>query len=263
MEERAHDIIVHVEADGVALVAIDRPAKRNALRLAMWRRLDAAFSALGRRQDVRTIILSGNGGHFCAGADVSEFATVRNTVEAGHIYEAAADAATRAIRDCPKPTIAAVSGFGLGGGCGIALACDLRTGDATTRMGIPAARLSNVYGTLDCDLLLRQVGLANAKLVLYSGRQFEIETCQRMGLVDLAGDDSSLETARTLAKELAANAPISIKGAKIILEALERGEVEGKQREISAVMNEALSSNDYREAARAFVEKRTPTFTGH
>ena len=81
-------------------------------------------------------------------------------------------AATQAIIDLPQPTIAAVHGYGVGGGCGLALACDLRVGDATTQMGIPAARLSIVYGSLDCSLLLRAVGLANAKLVLVLGTLF-------------------------------------------------------------------------------------------
>lgn len=262
MEDRAEDIAVHIDADGVATVTIDRAAKRNALRLAMWRRLGSVFTALGSRADVRSILLTGNGGHFCAGADVSEFSTVRNTIEAGRNYEAAAEAATLAIRDCAKPTIAAISGFGLGGGCGIALACDIRAGDTTTRMGIPAARLGNVYGTLDCDLLLRQVGLASAKLVLFTGRHFDVDECQRMGLVDVVGEASALDAARVLASNLGANAPISIKGAKIVLEALQRGETGRRQREISAVIDEALSSADYRDAARSFVEKRKPVFTG-
>ena len=262
MKDRAEEIEVEVDAEGVATVTIDRPAKRNALRLAMWRRLGDIFNELGGRADVRTIVLTGSGGYFCAGADVSEFATVRNTVEAGREYEAAGERATLAIRDCAKPTIAAISGFGLGGGCGIALACDLRVADATTRMGIPAARLGIVYGTVDCDLLLRQVGLANAKLVLFSGRQFDFTECRQIGLVDIVAEGSALEGARALASTLAVNAPISIKGAKIVLEALQRGETEHRRKEIAAVIDAAISSTDYREAARAFIEKRKPKFTG-
>src|ERR1700745_3123360 len=104
--------------------------------------------------------------------------------------------------DLPQPTIAAVHGYGVGGGCGLALACDMRVGDATTQMGIPAARLSIVYGTLDCSLLLRAVGLANAKLVLYSGRYFPLADCRAMGLIDVFAEQGALAGAMTLAEEL-------------------------------------------------------------
>ena len=92
------------------------------------------------------------------------------------------------------------TGYGVGGGCGLALACDLRVGDATTQMGIPAARLSIVYSTIDCDLLLRAVGLANAKLVLYSGRYFKLAECRAMGLVNIVSADGALAGARALAR---------------------------------------------------------------
>jgi enoyl-CoA hydratase/carnithine racemase len=261
MQNRADDIIVAVDPRGIATVTIDRPAKRNALSLAMWRRLATTFEDLGADGNARVVVLTGNGGHFSAGADISEFAQVRNSVESGRVYEHAVEAALLAMRDCAKPTIAAVTGFGLGGGCGVALACDLRTGDATTRMGIPAAKLGNVYGLLECDLLLRQVGLANAKLVLYSGRQFAIDECRTMGLVDAAGA-TALEAAYTLAVEMADNAPISLEGAKIVLEALEAKQTQERHEAIETVLAKALASEDYREAARAFVEKRKPVFHG-
>jgi enoyl-CoA hydratase/carnithine racemase len=262
MQHTGDEILTEVDAAGIATVTLNRALKRNALSLAMWRRLGDIFTDVGRRADVRVVILAGAGGNFSAGADIAEFARVRDTVEAGRTYEAATAAATIAVRDCPKPTIAAVCGFGVGGGCGIALACDVRVGDRTTRMGIPAAKLGIVYGPLDCDLLLRQVGLANAKLVLYSGRLFGLDDCLRMRLLDVAGETTALESARTLARDLAANAPISLKGAKLVVEALAQGAAEKRAHDIEAVIDEALTSGDYREAARAFVEKRKPVFRG-
>jgi enoyl-CoA hydratase/carnithine racemase len=138
----------------------------------------------------------------------------------------------------------------------------MRIGDRTTRMGIPAARLGVVYGPLDCDLLLRQVGLGNAKLVLYSGRFFGLEDCLRMRLLDVAGEKTALESAHALARDLAANAPLSLKGAKLVLEALARNETEKREHDIQEMIDAALASEDYREAARAFVEKRKPSFRG-
>jgi enoyl-CoA hydratase/carnithine racemase len=260
--DAADDILVAVEANGLAVVTLNRPGKRNAVSLAMWRQLGRIFSDLAARADVRVVILTGAGSHFCAGADISEFPTVRADVEGGRTYEAANAAATLAIRDCAKPTIAAISGYGVGGGCGLALACDLRVGDATTRMGIPAARLGIIYGTLDCDLLYRQVGLANAKRVLFSGRHFGCDDCLAMGLVDVVAPHNANDGARQLAAEIAENAPLSLAGSKLVLASLATGSAAARAGDIAAHIDRALESADYREGARAFLEKRKPVFTG-
>jgi enoyl-CoA hydratase/carnithine racemase len=258
----AEEIVV-AAAEGVVTVTLNRPAKRNAVSLALWRRLTEIFAALGRQDGARAVILTGAGGNFCAGADISEFVTVRADATMGEAYEAVADSATRAVRDCALPTIAAVSGYAMGGGCGLALACDFRVGDASTRMGIPAARLGIVYGPLDCSLLLRQVGLANAKRVLYSGRAFGLADCSRMGLVDMVAEQgSALEAARAFAADLAANAPLSIAGAKLVLEALVSGTADARAGEIDAFIARAMDSADYREGAAAFTAKRAPRFVG-
>lgn len=258
----SQDILVEVDDAGVAVVTLNRPAKRNVVSLAMWRGLAEIYSGFARRSDVRVAILTGAGGHFCGGADISEFSKVRNTVEDTRIYSEAGEAATRAIIDLPQPTIAAISGYGVGGGCGLALACDFRVGDATTQMGIPAARLSIVYDTLDSSLLLRAVGLANAKLVLFSGRYFPLEDCRAMGLIDVVSQSSALDGAHALAREFSTRAPLSQRGAKVVLEALARSEVARRAAEIAAVQEAAVNSEDYREARQAFLEKRTPVFKG-
>lgn len=256
------EIIVETRT-GVATVTINRPGKRNAVTLAMWRSLADIFASLGRSSEVRAVIVTGAGGHFCAGADIAEFPTVRADAAAGAVYEEAADGATRALRDCPLPTLAAVSGYAMGGGCGLALACDFRIGDSTTRMGIPAARRGIVYGPLDCSLLLRQVGLANAKRILFSGRAFELEECRSLGLLDMtARTGSALEAALAYAHELSASAPLSIAGAKLVLEALDAGTVDARRHDIEDAINRAMNSDDYREASLAFIEKRAPRFTG-
>ncbi len=260
--DATQDIIVAAERNGVATVLLNRPRKRNAVSLAMWKQLSGIFRELSSRQDVRVVILTGAGSNFCAGADISEFATVRADSTSGRIYEAANEAASIALRDCGKPTIAAVCGYGVGGGCALALACDVRVGDATTRMGIPAARLGVVYGELDCALLHRQVGLANAKRILYSGRHFDAKDCAAMGLLDVIAPTTALEGAMELATEMAGNAPLSLAGSKLVLEALAAGTAANRHAEISAIIEGAMNSADYREGARAFLEKRKPSFTG-
>jgi enoyl-CoA hydratase/carnithine racemase len=250
------------DAAGIATVTLTRPEKRNAVSLAMWRAMGEIYRELGADPAVRAVIMTGAGGHFCAGADISEFATVRSTAEDIAAYEAAGDGATIAIRDCPKPTIAAVSGFGVGGGCGIALACDLRVGDATTRMGIPAAKRGLVYGTLDTGLLLRAVGLSAAKLILFSARAMPAAECLRLGLLDVLSEGPALPAAMALAAEIACNAPLSVAGSKLVIEAMARGEAQARAGEIHAAMDRAMASADYVEASRSFVEKRPPQFRG-
>jgi enoyl-CoA hydratase/carnithine racemase len=263
-ERRVVDgIEVTRNVSGIVTVALARPEKRNAVTLAMWRALKPLFDGFGADPGVRVVILAGKGGHFCAGADISEFATVRTGPEAVTAYEEAGDAATAAIRDCAKPTIAAVSGFGVGGGCGIALACDLRVGDATTRMGIPAAKRGLVYGTLDTGLLIRAVGPARAKMVLFTARAFAADDCLRFGLLDdLATEGIALDHAHRLAAEIAANAPISVAGSKFVIETMAAGEETRRMAEIHAWQERATASADYAEASRAFVEKRPARFTG-
>jgi enoyl-CoA hydratase/carnithine racemase len=258
----AEDILVQVDAAGIAVVTLNRPEKRNAVSLAMWRALAEIYRDFARRGDVRVAILTGAGGNFSGGADIAEFAKVRSGVAETQLYSEATKAATQAIIDLPQPTIAAVHGYGVGGGCGLALACDLRVGDITTQMGIPAARLSIVYDTLDCSLLLRAVGLANAKLVLYSGRYFSLEACRAMRLIDVVAETGALAGERALAQELSMRAPLSQRGAKLVLEALARGEAGQRTAEIATVQAAAANSEDYREARQAFLEKRQPVFRG-
>jgi enoyl-CoA hydratase/carnithine racemase len=254
-------ILVETDAFGVAVVTLNRPEKRNAVSLAMWQRLTAIFNDLDARPEVRGIVLTGADGNFSAGADISEFASLRSNAADTEFYEHATEAAALAIRDCGKPTFAAVHGYGLGGGCGLALACDLRVGDATTRMGIPAAQRGVVYSPLDCELLLRQVGLASAKLVLFSAQAFPMQACLSMRLLDLAGD-SATATAIAQARAIAANAPLSVRGAKKVLEALVRGEQHARAAEIRALIEGAAASADYQEATSAFMEKRPARFVG-
>jgi enoyl-CoA hydratase/carnithine racemase len=256
------EILVSLAAHGTATVTLNRPQKRNALSLAMWRRLGELVGELAARADVRVLILTGAGGNFSAGADISEFAELRSDAASGRAYEAQNEAALLALRDCAKPTIAAISGYAMGGGCALALACDLRVGDAATRMGIPAARLGVVYSELDCALLYRQVGLANAKRILYCGRHFDADECAAMGLIDVLASTSALAGAEALAAEIAENAPLSLSGTKLVLEALAAGAAASRRREISDIIDRAMNSADYREGAQAFLAKRKPSFTG-
>jgi enoyl-CoA hydratase/carnithine racemase len=254
-------ILTEVDETGVAIVTLNRPAKRNAVSLAMWQALGPLFDELGADDKVKAVVLTGAGGNFSGGADISEFSTLRTTPAEHAVYAAAGDAAALGIRDCTKPTFAAVHGFGVGGGCGLSLCCDFRVGDATTRMGIPAAQRGIVYTELDTSLLLRQVGLSRAKLVLYSAHIFDSQQCREMGLLDLVGE-AALPAAIDWARRIAANAPLSVRGSKLMLEALASGQMEQRRPIIEAAANAAANSEDFLEATQSFVEKRPAVFKG-
>ena len=255
------DIVVSLEPTGIATVTLNRPARRNAVTLAMWREIGQRFRDFADDPAVRVVVLTGSGGHFCAGADISEFDTVRTGVDDGAAYEHAVDGASEAIMALGKPSIAAISGFCIGGGVGLAIACDFRIADRTARLAIPAARLGIVYGPIDSRNLLNLVGLARAKEILMTARRLEAEEAQRIGLVDRVADDLAREVSE-FAATLADNAPLSIAGSKLILQALAAGEADERAAEIDAMLARALASADYREGVRAFAEKRRPGFTG-
>ncbi len=258
----SNDILLDVDKAGVAVVTLNKPRKKNAISFAMWQQLGDIFTKLRNRADIRVVILTGAGGNFSAGADISEFPEMRASAEASQTYSEAGRRATQALRDLPQPTIAAVHGYGVGGGCGLALACDLRVGDQTTQMGIPAAKRGIVYSLLDTENLLRAVGLAKAKLVLFSGRTFPLADCRAMGLIDELAERGALAGAMKLAAELAERAPLSQRGAKLSLEALARGDAAARAAEIAAAQTAAANSEDYREATQSFLEKRRSVFQG-
>ena len=262
MSDATEHVLVAIEEPGLAIVTLNRPEKRNALSLAMWPRMGDIFRDLAANDDVRAVILTGAGGNFSAGADISEFATVRNDAAQAASYGVSGAETSQLIRNYPKPIIAAVHGYGVGGGCGLALNCDFRVGDGTTRMGIPAARLGIVYGPDACRSLVQQVGLSNAKRILYSGKIFTADDALRFGLIDQIAPDSALDGARALASEFVGNAPLTIRGSKRILSAIARNEERERADELQALVDEAFNSEDYREGQRAFKEKRRPRFQG-
>ena len=256
------DFIVDQSDPAVPVVTINRAQKRNAMTLAMWRELGNIFNRLGAEPDVRAIILTGAGGGFCAGADISEFPAVRATVADGRVYEDAGDHCLSAIAACPKATIAAVSGPCYGGGVGVALSCDFRVADATATFAIPAARLSNVYGIVETRAVYEAVGMAYAKEVLFSGRRYEAPEAHRIGLATHFAEGSALDAAKKLAASLRNSAPLTIKGTKIVLEAISRGDTAERLAAVHRVKDEAMASADYKEGVKAFAEKRDPKFRG-
>ena len=244
-----------------AVVTLNRPAQRNAVSLTMWRELGRIFTVLGRQPQVRAIILTGTGPHFSAGADIAEFSTVRATVGQGVSYEEAVDACCDAMAATPKPTIAVINGFCMGGACHLAMACDFRYAQSTAQFAIPAARLSIVYGVRGVQRLLALVGISNAKHILYSAKRFTAAEGYCIGFLDRVAE-YPLREAKSYAGTLADNAPLTIAGSKVLLNGLSMGLGVLNDEVVSHVVNAAVASADYRDARQAFVEKRRPVFVG-
>jgi enoyl-CoA hydratase/carnithine racemase len=254
------DILVTTQG-GIGVVSLDRPEAHNAVKLAMWRELAGIFADLGGDDAVRAIILTGAGANFCVGADVTEFDVIRENKEQSAAYEVAVDACSASIANVPKPVIAAISGYCLGGGCHLALACDFRFADATAKLGIPSAKLSIVYGVKSVQRLLAIVGIANAKRMLYSAERYDAALCLGMGLVDEVSGDA-MGAAMAFAGSLAGNAPLSIAGAKFMLNGLSLGEGALDVAAAQRLVDQAADSEDFREGRQAFAEKRAPRFRG-
>ena len=249
------------EGDGVVHVVLNRPLVKNAVTLAMWRELAETFSRFVADQNVRGVVLRGEGKDFSVGADISEFEKIREDRHQAAAYEVAVDACSSAIAELGKPVVAAISGYCLGGGCHLALACDFRFGDRTATIGIPSAKLSIVYGIHSVQRLLALTGVSNAKRILYSADRYSAEQAVSMGLIDELHDDAAA-AAETFLQRLAANAPLSIAGAKFMVNGLSMGAGALDPAAAQRLVDEASDSEDFKEGRRAFAEKRSPRFRG-
>jgi enoyl-CoA hydratase/carnithine racemase len=254
------DIDVVIQ-DGIAVVTLNRPAIRNSMTLAMWQGAADIFTGLGQDSNVRAIILTGAGGNFSVGADVLEFAKVRSNVAESKTYEVAVDGSSDAIANASKPVIAVLEGYCLGGGCHLSMACDFRYAHTDTSIGIPAAKLSIVYGVRSTQRLLALVGLTNAKRILYSADRFSAHDAANMGLIDSVSSDPMAD-AKAFAADIAKLAPLSVGGAKRILTGLSMGPGALDEKAAEAFIDRASDSEDYEEGRRAFAEKRPPVFRG-
>lgn len=247
--------------EGVVHVVLDRPSARNAVTLAMWRELADIFSGYADDREIRGVVLRGSETDFSVGADISEFERIREDRHQAAAYEVAVDACSGAIAALGKPVVAAIAGYCLGGGCHLALACDFRFADRSAKIGIPAAKLSIVYGVNSVQRLLALTGVSNAKRILYSADRFDAESALRIGLIDELHDDA-VAAADSFLQRLSANAPLSISGAKYMLNGLTMGAGALDLASAQRLIDEASDSRDFREGRDAFAQKRSPRFRG-
>ncbi len=247
----------------VGIITINRPKALNALSRATVAELAAAIEELNADDTVRTIILTGAGEKaFVAGADISEFNSLRSAEEAVE-YARAGQAVLNRIERLPKPVIAAINGYALGGGCELAMACDIRIAADTARLGQPEINLGIIPGYGGTQRLTRLVGKGMAKLLVLGGDPIPAQEAQRIGLVDIVVPAAELmDRAMELAEKLAAKAPVALRLCKqAINEGAEGTLATGLDHE-AALFGVVFDTEDRVEGVSAFLEKRKPTWKG-
>jgi enoyl-CoA hydratase/carnithine racemase len=243
---------LRLEIDGpIAHLLIDRPERHNAFTLAMWQALPGLLAETVANPDVRVIVLtSARAGLFCAGADIGEMFAARQDGALRTATQDAINAAQYALARAAKPTIAFIDGDAIGGGCGLALACDMRVATARARLGITPARLGLIYPLHDTALLVDLVGPGQARRLMFSGLLIGADEAYRIGLIEDIAD-----SAMPLATMIAANSAFSIAGIKrMVARVLDGQKVEDAAS--LALFASAFTEGDFGQRAEVFLARR-------
>ena len=256
--------ILQSVTDGVGVITFNNPDKRNAMSLDMWEGLGQALVELRDDADVRVVILTGAGDKaFVSGADISQFEKNRHNAQASEEYSRRSDAQRALLADFPKPTIACIRGFCLGGGMQVAMLADIRIASENSQFGIPAAKLGIAYGYDGLKHLVSLVGPSWARLLLYTGMRIDSAEALRIGLVDRVVADGELWSATLdVARTISANAPLSVKASKTTIAQVLKDKDERDMAAVKAIATACMDSEDFREGRQAFMEKREPKFKG-
>ena len=262
--EGSTEKVIGLSAGPIGWIVINNPARRNAMSRAMWETVPPLLDTLCALPDTRLIVVTGAGGKaFISGADISEFEKQRASLDANKAYDEAAGAAFGAFADCILPTIAMVRGPCIGGGLATAISCDIRIATDTSIFGIPAAKLGVGYQFDGIQRLMSLIGPARTKQLMYTAEFYKAERAVAMGLIDEAMEAEALEPRLyELAGMIAANAPLSIRAAKLAVDEAVKDPDLRNTAKVQAAIDAAWSSDDVKEGHRAFLEKRKANFTG-
>jgi enoyl-CoA hydratase len=253
------------EKDGaIGRIIFNNPARHNAVSLEMWQAVARIMEDFEADDNVRVIVLSGAGGKaFVSGADISKFASERASLDATRAYDVKTAAAFNSIYEFPKPTIAMIRGYCIGGGVGLASCCDLRICSDNSKFAVPAAKLGLGYAYAGLKRLVDIVGASFAKEIFYTARQFDAQEAYAMGLVNRVVPQAELESyVNSITDMICANAPLTIKAAKFAIGEILKDESKRDIARVDAMVEACFASKDYVEGRTAFMEKRKPSFTG-
>ncbi len=250
--------------DGVALLTVNQPDKRNAISVEMWEAIGAVLDQCRDDNSVRVVILSGAGTKaFSAGADLTEFESGREGNVGRYQYEKLTNAARAKLTAFPKPVIARIRGHCLGGGLAIALHADIRIAAVDSRFGIPAARLGFAMGFDMVTRLVSLVGEAQARMLLYTAASIDAQEAARIGLVNRTVPDEDLsDVVVDLARTIADNAPLALAAAKLSVDQAVRAPGTRDLQVVEDAIARCFGSADYKEGRTALSEKRSPRFQG-
>jgi enoyl-CoA hydratase len=255
--------LVHLEKRGaVALVTLDRPDALNALNRALLEAFDAAIDAIAADPDIKALVVTGAGRAFIAGADITEMQTM--TPLEAEAFSASAHRIFARLEDLPIPTVAAVNGFALGGGCELALACDWIYASSKARIGQPETKLGLIPGFGGTSRLVRRVGLAWAKELVLVAEPIGADEAARIGLVNrVFPPDELMAATLAVGDAIAARGPIAVRVAKQVMQDGQDADVRTAHALEQRAFGLIFSSDDRVEGTSAFVEKRDPDFQGH